>query len=50
LYSPYYADRTAFKTAIADCLRQTHTPPQAARDSWLTLRFQLFEKTQLVPA
>jgi len=50
LYSHYYADFTTFKTAIMDCLRQTHTTHKAALDSLLTLRFQLFEKTQLVPA
>jgi transposase len=49
LYSKYYADFTAFKTAIEQCLAQTHTTHKAALDSLLTLRFQTFEKAQLVP-
>jgi transposase len=46
LYSKYYADFASFKTAIADCLSQTHTTHKEALDSLLTLRFQLFEKAQ----
>lgn len=49
LYSKYYADFTAFKTAMEHCLAQTHTTHKAALDSLLTLRFQTFEKAQLVP-
>ena len=41
LYSKYYADFTAFKTAISDCLRETHTTHKTALDSLLTLRFQI---------
>jgi transposase len=48
LYSRYYAAFTAFKTAIGDCLSQTHTAHKAALDSLLTLRFQRFEKAQFV--
>jgi transposase len=48
LYSHYYADFAAFKTAIEGCLNQTHTTHKSALDSLLTLRFQLFEKAQLV--
>jgi transposase len=48
LYSHYYADFAAFKTAIEECLNQTHTTHKSALDSLLTLRFQLFEKAQLV--
>ena len=49
LYSTYYADFGAFKTAITDCLAQTHTTHKSKLDTLLTLRFQLFEKTQFVP-
>ena len=48
LYSHYYADFTAFKTAISNCLSQTHTTHQAALDSLLTLRFQRFDKAQIM--
>jgi len=46
LYAKYYADFAAFKTAITDCLSQTHTTHKEALDSLLTLRFQTFEKAQ----
>jgi transposase len=49
LYSTYYADFPAFKTAIVHCLAQTHTTHRTALASLLTLRFQLFEKAQFVP-
>ncbi len=49
LYSKYYADFAAFKTAITDCLSRTHTTYKSELDSLLTLRLQLFEKTQFVP-
>jgi transposase len=48
LYSQYYADFTAFKAAITKCLNETHTTHKAALDSLLTLRFQTFEKAQLM--
>ena len=50
LYSIYYADFAAFKTAIVQCLAQTHTTHRIALASLLTLRFQLFEKAQFMPA
>lgn len=50
LYSHYYADFTAFKTAISTCLAQTHTTHKPALDSLLTARFQLFTKAQFLPA
>jgi transposase len=50
LYSMYYADFTACKTAIVQCLAQTQTTHRTALDSLLTLRFQLFAKAQFVPA
>lgn len=49
LYSTYYADCAAFKTAIVQCLAQTHTTHRSTLDSLLTLRFQRFEKAQFVP-
>jgi transposase len=39
LYSTYYADFAAFKTAIVQCLAQTQTPHRTALDSLLPLRF-----------
>jgi transposase len=50
LYSKYYENFTAFQNAIADCLSQTHTTHKTALDSLLTSHFQLFAKTQSVPA
>jgi transposase len=50
LYSKYYADFAAFKTAIVECLSQTDTTHKTALNSLLTLRFQLFEKAQFVTA
>lgn len=50
LYSHYYADFTSFKTAITDCLSQTHTTHKAELDTLLSLRFQTFETTQLMTA
>lgn len=50
LYSMYYADFAAFKTAIPQCLAQPQTTHRTALDSLLTLRFQLFSKAQFFPA
>jgi len=50
LYSHYYSDFDSFKTAISDCLLQTHTTHREALDSLLTLKFQSFEKPQPVPS
>jgi transposase len=50
LYSTYYADFTAFKAAITQCLAQTQTTHRSALNSLLPLRFQLFTKAQFVPA
>lgn len=49
LYSHYYSDFTAFKTAISDCLTQTTTTHKKALDSLLTLSFQDFKKAQFMP-
>jgi transposase len=48
LYSKYYADFAPFTAAIETCLSETHTKHKANLDSLLTLRFQTFEKAQLV--
>ena len=50
LYSKYYTDFAAFKTAIETCLQEMPTTHKAALDSLLTLRFQRFEKAQFMPA
>ena len=50
LYSKYYTDFAAFKTAIETCLREMPTTHKPALDSLLTLRFQRFEKAQFMPA
>ncbi len=48
LYSKYYQDFATFQAAIVTCLSAAHTTHKAALDSLLTLRFQSFEKAQLV--
>jgi len=50
LYSHYYSDFDSFKTAISDCLTQTHTTHKAALDSLLTPKFQRFEKPKSMTA
>jgi transposase len=50
LYSHYYEKFPAFKQAISMCLQETSTTYKAELDSLLTLRFQLFEKTQFLTA
>lgn len=49
LYSIYYADFTAFKEAITDCLNQCHTTYKTELDSLLTLRFQSFKEIKSIP-
>jgi transposase len=48
LYSIYYANFKDFKQAICACLAQTHTTYKTELDSLLTLRFQTFEKSQVI--
>ena len=48
LYSKYYSEFKGFKNAIIDCLSQTDTTYKEELDSLLTLRFQRFEKAQVV--
>lgn len=44
LYSEYYDNFLAFKTAISNCLAETHTKHKKKLDSLLNLHFQTFEK------
>ncbi|MEK7441329.1 MAG: IS630 family transposase [Chloroflexota bacterium] len=46
LYSEYYADFAAFKTAILQCLAQTHERHKTDLDTLLTFNFQTFEEAQ----
>lgn len=48
LYSKYYADYATFTTAISSCLQHTHDLHKKELDSLLTLRFQTFEKVQII--
>jgi len=48
LYSKYYSEFKDFKNAITNCLNQTDTTYKEELDSLLTLRFQRFEKAQVV--
>lgn len=48
LYSKYYEDFTLFKNAITDCLAQTNTTYKKDLDSLLTLKFQIFKKSQFM--
>jgi transposase len=48
LYSTYYATFKDFKQAISACLAQTHTTYKNELDSLLSLRFQTFEKSQVM--
>jgi transposase len=49
LYSKYYADFPAFKTAIRSCLLQTHSTYKEELDSLLTLNFHIIQKSQIMP-
>ncbi len=48
LYSKYYSEFKDFKNTIVNCLNQTDTTYKEELDSLLTLRFQRFEKAQVV--
>jgi len=48
LWSKYYSNFKDFKTAISDCLNQTHTIYKKEPDSLLTLKFQSFKKAQVM--
>lgn len=49
LYSKYYEDFAHFKAAIQTVLSETHTRHKKELDSLLTLKFQTFNKSQVVP-
>lgn len=48
LWSKYYADFKDFKTAITDCLNQTHTTYRDELQTLLALNFQTFKKVQIM--
>ena len=48
LSSKYDADSDAFTTALSDGLQHTHDRDKKELDSLLTLRFQTFEKVQII--
>lgn len=48
LYSKYYDKFPDFKMAIVNCLDKTDTEYKRELDSLLTLKFQTFDKVQLV--
>lgn len=50
LYSEYYANFAAFKSAILECLAQTQHRHKAELDTLLTHNFQTFEKAQSMAA
>ena len=50
LYSEYYANFAAFKSAILQCLAQTQHRHKADLNTLLTLNFQTFEKAQSMAA
>jgi transposase len=49
LYSKYYPDFSAFKSAIETCFQELPTTHKSALDSLLTLRFQSFDKAHFMP-
>jgi transposase len=48
LYSKYYSDFSSFKTAIQNCLKNTHSSYKEPLYSLLTLQFQTFKKAQFL--
>ena len=50
LNAKYYENFATFKTAIAGCIADSPTKHKKELDSLLTLRFQTFEKAQLLAA
>lgn len=48
LYGKYYDNFSAFKSAISDCLSQTHTTHKQALSTLLTLNFQSFSNVQML--
>jgi transposase len=50
LYAKYYPDFFQFSAAITDCLEQPHLKYKQELDSLLTLKFQSFDKAQIMAA
>ncbi len=48
LYGKYYEDFTQFSSAISECLNDAHLQHKKELDSLLTLRFQHFDKAQVM--
>lgn len=48
LYGKYYEDFSQFSSAISGCLNDAHLHHAKELNSLLTLRFQCFEKTQIM--
>ncbi|WP_176453344.1 transposase, partial [Pseudanabaena sp. SR411] len=48
LYAKYYSDFSLFFSTISDCLAQPHIHFKLELTSLLTLKFQSFDKTQIV--
>jgi transposase len=48
LYAKYYEDFTQFSSAIVECLEDANVKYKKELDSLLTLRFQRFEKSQIM--
>lgn len=48
LYSKYYPEFSQFKAAISDFIEQAHLTHKQELDSLLTLRFQTFNKAQIM--
>jgi len=48
LYAKFYEDFSQFSAAISNCLNEANLKHKEELDSLLTLRFQTFDKTQIV--
>jgi hypothetical protein len=48
LYAKYYEDFTQFSAAISGCLEDANVKYKKELDSLLTLRFQRFDKSQIM--
>ncbi len=48
LYAKYYEDFSQFSSAISDCLDEAHLKHKQELDSLLTLKFQTFDKSQIL--
>jgi transposase len=48
LYAKYYEDFTKFSSAISGCLEEANVKSKKELDSLLTLRFQRFDKSQIM--